>query len=182
MRKERRKKDELTGKQKLFVREYLVDQNITQAAIRAGYSARSASVTGWETLRIPKVAEEIRRLLKERFSRPDLMAEKILLELFRCGNYDIAEAYDENGNLKPIHEIPEDVRRAIVSVETEQELGPEVDGEATMITVRKVKFADKARNNELLARHFKLLVDRIEIKDTTVADRLAAAKKRLKTG
>ncbi len=49
----------MTPKQEAFVREYLVDLNATQAAIRAGYSERTAAETGYENLRKPQVAAAI---------------------------------------------------------------------------------------------------------------------------
>ena len=49
----------LTGKQQLFVRQYLVDLNATQAAIRAGYSENCASEIGYENLRKPHIAAAI---------------------------------------------------------------------------------------------------------------------------
>ena len=49
----------LTPKQRRFVNEYCVDENATQAAIRAGYSQNGAGVTGHELLKNPKIKEAI---------------------------------------------------------------------------------------------------------------------------
>ena len=68
----------LTRKQELFVREYLVDLNATQAAIRAGYGARSARVTSYKLLRVPEVAEAIRRAVEVRAERLQLSSEDVL--------------------------------------------------------------------------------------------------------
>ena len=68
----------LTPKQRLFVDEYLVDLNITKAAIRAGYSERSASVVGHETLGKPKVAEAIAAALTARARRTEITADNVL--------------------------------------------------------------------------------------------------------
>ena len=51
----------LTNKQKKFISEYLVDLNATQAAIRAGYSPKSAYAIGVENLRKPQIAEAIEK-------------------------------------------------------------------------------------------------------------------------
>ena len=48
--------DKLTPKQQQFVREYLIDFNATQAAIRAGYSPKTAQVIGAENLKKPRMA------------------------------------------------------------------------------------------------------------------------------
>lgn len=58
----------LTGKQQRFVEEYLIDQNATQAAIRAGYSKKTAHVTGHENLKKPEIAQA---LAKERDARTE---------------------------------------------------------------------------------------------------------------
>jgi len=55
----------LTGKEQKFVYEYLKDFNATQAAIRAGYSKRSAAEIGYENLRKPHIKAEIDKLLDE---------------------------------------------------------------------------------------------------------------------
>ena len=59
----------LTPKQARFVEQYLVDGNATQAAIRAGYSARTAHVIGGENIRKPAIASALaaaRQKLSER--------------------------------------------------------------------------------------------------------------------
>lgn len=159
---------ELEPRQKLFVKEYLVDCNGTQAAIRAGYSAKTAGEQAPRLLANVRIKEAVQNGLKEKYHRFDLTAERVLLEIHRLANYDITKAYDKDGNLLPLHEMPEDVRRAISSVETESVMrdnkdptDPEAD--KTMVTVKKIKFADKRGHLDLLAKHFKLLVDKIEL-------------------
>lgn len=68
----------MTNKQILFVNEYLVDLNATQAAIRAGYSARTAHVAGYNLLRKPGVAEAVRKGLQERAEKLHLSGEDVL--------------------------------------------------------------------------------------------------------
>ena len=68
----------LTPKQSLFVREYLVDLNATRAAIRAGYSERSAYSTGQENLKKPVIKKELARCQKERFQRLGIDADYVL--------------------------------------------------------------------------------------------------------
>mgnify|MGYP002856088713 FL=1 len=56
----------MTPKQERFVAEYLVDCNATAAAIRAGYSRKSASAIGNENLRKPEILEAIKKALEEK--------------------------------------------------------------------------------------------------------------------
>mgnify|MGYP000871786446 FL=1 len=68
----------LTAKQQRFVEEYLVDLNATQAAIRAGYSVKTAEVIGHENLRKPKIQGFIDKALTERAERTEITADKVL--------------------------------------------------------------------------------------------------------
>lgn len=68
----------LTPKQALFVKEYLVDLNATQAAIRAGYSAKTAYSIAEENLRKPEIAKAIQEASKQRAAKVDISAEYVL--------------------------------------------------------------------------------------------------------
>ena len=76
---------ELTPKQKRFCEEILVDDNATQAAIRTGYSPRSAYSIGHENLKKPKIQRYISRLRKARNLRTQVTADRILQELAKIG-------------------------------------------------------------------------------------------------
>lgn len=71
----------LTDKQATFVREYLVDLNATQAAIRAGYSARTADRSGPALLGNSWVAEAIQKAQAARAKRTEITADRVLEEL-----------------------------------------------------------------------------------------------------
>ena len=75
----------LTNKQKRFVQEYLVDLNATQAAIRAGYSEKGASVRGSELLSNIKVAEAIQVAQQDRSKRTTITQDRVLNELALLG-------------------------------------------------------------------------------------------------
>lgn len=175
----RKAKGGLTSKQRAFCREYMVDLNGTQAAVRAGYSSRSAKFIACEMLKLEHVQAEVARLNVERMKRLDLKADDVLLELLRIARVDLSQAYDRDGNLKPIHEIPEDVRRAIAGIEIDELWeGHGKDKEQVGIT-RKVKFWDKVKSLELLGKHLKLWVERIEVDGLEgLAERIQAGRAR----
>lgn len=83
----------LSRKQRAFIDEYLVDFNATQAAIRAGYSERSAGVIGHETLRKPKVAAEISRRMAER----TMTADEALIRLADMARGDLSDYISGDG-------------------------------------------------------------------------------------
>ncbi len=71
----------LTPKQQAFVAEYLVDLNATQAAVRAGYSAKTASETGYENLRKPQIAAAVSEAFAARAKRAELDQDWVLKRL-----------------------------------------------------------------------------------------------------
>ncbi len=71
----------LTSKQKRFVQEYLVDYNATQAAIRAGYSAKTARAIGAENLTKPDIAAELQRLGSKTAAKLEITREWVLQRL-----------------------------------------------------------------------------------------------------
>lgn len=68
----------LTAKQAAFVQEYLVDLNATQAAIRAGYSRKTAYRTGADNLKKPQIAAAVRAAQAERAQRTELTQDYVL--------------------------------------------------------------------------------------------------------
>ncbi len=72
---------QLTAKQKMFCEEYLLDFNATQAAIRAGYSKRSAASMGEENMRKHQIAKRIHHLLVLRNMKTRIKAERVVQEL-----------------------------------------------------------------------------------------------------
>lgn len=105
----------LTNKQSAFVREYLVDLNATQAAIRAGYSARTAEWIGPQLLGKTHVSAEIERLMGERAERVELKSDRVLKEISRILCADIRKIMHKNGKIKMPHELDDDTAAAIAS-------------------------------------------------------------------
>ena len=68
----------LTAKQEMFCKEYLIDLNATQAAIRAGYSENTAKEIGCENLTKPNLSVEIQRLMALRSKKTEITADYVL--------------------------------------------------------------------------------------------------------
>jgi phage terminase small subunit len=73
----------MTPKQERFVEEYLVDLNATQAAIRAGYSAKTAFTIGHENLRKPYIQEAIQKAKTKVSEKLEITVETVLLGLHK---------------------------------------------------------------------------------------------------
>jgi len=72
----------LTPKQSLFCKEFIVDLNATQAAIRAGYSEKTAAQMGFENLRKPNIRNEIERLMRQREKRTERSGDEVIERLW----------------------------------------------------------------------------------------------------
>ncbi len=71
----------LTAKQEMFCKEYLVDLNATQAAIRAGYSEKTSYSIGQENLNKPELAEVIQKLFDKRSAKTEVTAEYVITSI-----------------------------------------------------------------------------------------------------
>jgi phage terminase small subunit len=146
----------LTPKQQRFVEEYLVDLNGTQAAMRSGYSARTADRIAHELLRKPAVAAAVAERMRARSERVGASSEWVLRRLYAEAEADLADLYDEQGNLKHPDEWPAIWRTGLVAgIETFQAPTGEVDADGKRVygTVRKLKLADRTRIVELIGKH-----------------------------
>ncbi|TDI70258.1 MAG: terminase small subunit [Betaproteobacteria bacterium] len=85
----------LTAKQEMFCREYLIDLNAKQAAIRAGYKENSAKEQGCENLTKPNIQEYIQELKKPREEKLGIDAEWVLKRALRINDKSLEE--DDNG-------------------------------------------------------------------------------------
>ena len=86
----------LTAKQKAFVREYLVDLNATQAAIRAGYSKRSAYSTGQRMLKNDEVQKAIQKAQKRREERTEVTQDYVIAKLREIAEKDASDGPDSD--------------------------------------------------------------------------------------
>lgn len=80
--------DGLTDQQRLFVAEYLKDHNATQAAIRAGYSKKTAEQIGYQLLQKTSVAQAIAQQQKASIVRTLGSADEVLEQMWRLATFD----------------------------------------------------------------------------------------------
>jgi phage terminase small subunit len=92
----------LNAKQERFCCEYVIDCNATQAAIRAGYSRRTASSIGEELLRKPEVSAKISELKAGINEKLALDADFVLSKLIAIAGFSINKIADFDGQISPI--------------------------------------------------------------------------------
>lgn len=143
---------ELTRKQQMFVSEYLRDMNATAAAIRAGYSPRTARQIGAENLSKPYISQAITDAMECRAEAAGVEAVRVLQELARIAFADIGQLFDATGRLKPLNQLDPEHRAAIRSLQITTR---EMDS-GTLERKVAVQIWDKLVALEKLARHLGL--------------------------
>jgi phage terminase small subunit len=152
------------AKRESFCQEFIVDKNKTQAAIRAGYSAKTAGSQAHDLLKNPEIEARIEFLLALQQKRTEITADRVLKELARIAFLDLAGAYDENGRLLPIKDMPEDVRRAIAGMKVYAERISGGDGDDDEIgETTEIKTVDKTKALQLIGQHLKMFTEKREI-------------------
>lgn len=136
----------LTPKQQRFVEEYLIDLNATQAAIRAGYSEKTARDIGCENLAKPNIAKAIEEAQNKRQEQTQIDAAYVLKRLVEIDQMDVLDIMDDQMKIRPVNEWPKVWRQYVVNLEN-LELS---DGEGCF---KKIKWPDKVKNLELLGKH-----------------------------
>lgn len=140
----------LTTKQELFCREYLIDGNATQAAIRAGYSKKTAKVVGCQTLTKANVAAYLAKEKAKRAERLKVDADYVLKRLVDEVEADLADLYDDNGNLRPIKDWPLIWRQGLVAGVDVQRLTSHDDSPGEIV---KLKLSDRAQRLVSIGKH-----------------------------
>ncbi|EIU6965513.1 terminase small subunit [Pseudomonas aeruginosa] len=143
----------LTKKQRLFVDEYLIDLNATQAAIRAGYSTRRATEIGYQLLQRPEVAQAIQAAMAERSKRTEVEADYVIRRLREIDEMDVLDILEDDGSFRSIRDWPKAWRQFLSGIEIAELFEGRGDDRRIAGVLRKVKWPDKLRNLELLSRH-----------------------------
>lgn len=155
----------LTPKQKLFVDEYLIDLNATQAAIRAGYSPNNADKIGSELLGKTRVSDAISKAMAERSRRTGINQDRILMELAKIALVNPANVVDFDEATILDSALPEDLA-AVASVKVKR--FPTKEGEGVE---REIKFYDKTKALDLAGRHLGMFKDKLEVSGTLETER-----------
>lgn len=156
--------DDLTVKQAIFCQEYIVDFNATQAAIRSGYSEKTAKEIGCENLTKPNIKQKIDKLIDDRAKRTEITADRVLVELSRLAFADIRDIFTDDGGLLKPSDMGDDIASSVQSVEVVTRLDGEKDSDGNQVPeyVHRIKLSDKKASLELLGKHLKLFTDKVE--------------------
>lgn len=163
----------LTDKQRRFVEEYLLDLNATQAAIRAGYSEKTANEQGSRLLANVSVAAAVAQAQKSRSERTQITADKVLAELAKIGFSDIRRAVNWRANVTAMVEDPDTgEQRMAVTNEVVIVGSEEIDGDTAAAIAEisqtdrgglKIKLHDKRAALVDIGKHLGMFKDKVEV-------------------
>lgn len=155
-------KSKLTDRQRRFCKEYPIDLNATQAAIRAGYAKGTANREGTRLLSNAVIQEQIKNSISRTEEKLEITTERIMAEYAKLGFSNIADygEWDDHGNvtMKPASELG-DKTAAIQEISIQQSEG---DGE-TRQRVIKFKLHPKIAALDSLCKMKGLFVERREL-------------------
>jgi phage terminase small subunit len=149
--------EHLTPKQEAFCQEYLKDLNATAAAIRAGYSERTAQTQAAQTMAKPHIKARLQVLMDARAERTEITQDFVL--------QNIVEIIERCMQKKPVQEWDPIAKEMIDTGEW------------------KFEHMGALKGNELLGKHLKLFTERLEIDDKRdLAKAMAKARARAQKG
>lgn len=147
----------MTPRQEKFVQEYLLDLNATQAAIRAGYSAKTANAIAGRLLVNVSIQKEIQKKFEDRSKRTEITADETLkqLAIISFGSMkDVATWGPDGVTLKNSEELS-DEQAFLIS---------EISENATESSKNiRVKIKDQLKALEMLARHLGMFTDKFQV-------------------
>ncbi|EIB9582238.1 terminase small subunit [Escherichia coli] len=185
----------LTAMQEAYCQSYIkTPENQTKAAINAGFSPNTAAVKASVMMRDERIKKRIAELMEERNKRMRVSADYVLMRLVEIDQMDVLDILNDDGGMKPIAEWPKVWRTSlsamdIATIKTTQASLQKENGEADLSVedvehiLKKVKWPDKVKNLELIGKHVDVnaFKERLDVNvNVTIADRIAAARKRLK--
>jgi len=166
----------LTVKQKRFVDEYLVDFNATQAALRAGYSKKTANTIAAQNLAKLSIQTEISRRQKDLQRRTEVSQDRVVKELARVAFSNATNAVQ----VQPRTIVGADGKEIVIQTVVLTATAELTDDQRAAISQIKqgangieIKMYDKLKALELLGRHIGMFNDKLELKATVTENPFA---------
>jgi phage terminase small subunit len=160
----------LTARQQRFVEAYVANPNGAQAAIKAGYSARTARVIASENLRKPEITAAISKAAERQQARENVRIEKVREELKRIAFADATGIFDEDGQIRDPSEWPDELKRVVNYSRSElirrNRNGDEI---ARVVTRVKVEMQGRLKAMEMLAESLGMFPPRTRKRQQTRA-------------
>jgi phage terminase small subunit len=157
----------LSDKEIAFVDHYFENGfNATQAilSITPNIQVNSARTTGWRMLTKADVRDEIDKRMSDWRAKRRMTVEQIGDLLQDFAQVDVLDIFTEDGDLKPLSEIPPHARRCIASIEVDEQWGKMFGDKNEQVgTIKKIKLVDKKGAAELLGKYKKMFTDKVDV-------------------
>lgn len=164
---------ELTAKEACFVDEYLIDLNATQAAIRAGYSPKTARQIASRLLSKANISAAIACAMAERSKRTGVTQDRVINELAKVAFLKMTDVVDAEGRIRD--DATDEDRACIESIKYKSSTT-----DMGVSEEREVKVSSKLKALEMLGRHLGMFESKTSEAQLQIArERLALEKKRL---
>ena len=157
----------LSGKQSEFVDAYIgpAAGNCTQAALIAGYPAKSAGSVGCENLKKPSIIAAIKRrqeILKAK--NGILTPEEILSGYSRDITFDVRRLVDDTGRVKNVNELDDVAATTVTSFRVKETISDSNDGSASVLH-RDVeyKLSDRKASRDSLGKALGIFTEKIDL-------------------
>ena len=144
----------LTHRQSLFLTEYILSGNATDAALRSGYSKKTAYSQGQRLLNNVEIEKELLKFRNNMQKRTEVTIEMVVNELRKIAFADIKNVYNENNSIKRVSELDEGTSAAVSEISEDHREGS---------TTRKVKMHSKLTALDSLMKHLGGYVNEMSI-------------------
>ena len=129
--------------------------------MRAGYSLKTAGAQGSRLLKNAEICKAVQTGQSKQLTSADLSATRTLEEIRRLAFSDCRAFFDGHGNLRPVTQLSDEQAAAIASVEVVIKNAKAGDNKTD--TIYKIRQWDKPKALEMLAKHFALLTERVDL-------------------
>lgn len=156
----------MTDAQKRFCNEYLIDLNATRAYKVAYPNCKkdeTARANSSRLLTKANIQGYIAEKQKEREKRTEVTQDMVIQELAKIAFADIRALYDDNGNLKNVKCLEDNIAGAVSQLETFEEYEGRGEDREYIGDTKKVKLLDKTKALELLGKHLGIFIDKLEL-------------------
>lgn len=158
------------SKHERFCHEYIIDHNGTQAAVRAGYSKKTANEQSSQILTILNVKERIKHLEQKSLERIDISADKVLQELGRIAFASMEDYVDidevtGSTHAKGYKDMPPGGGKVVRKIKEKRRILQSKGEKDDMILDDTYEFElhDKMKALEMLGKNYKLFTDNLNL-------------------
>lgn len=134
-------------------------------------------------MRDERIQKRIAELMEERNKRMRVSADYVLMRLVEIDQMDVIDILNDDMSIKPVSEWPKVWRQYLTGFELADMFEGRGDEKELVGILKKIKWPDKVKNLELIGKHVDVnaFKERLDVNvNVTIADRIAAARKRLK--